>query len=96
MNSFLKYFQKLFVFYVKTRRSKIKKIMGRNLIVGNIHSQFSKLMAVLDNAGFNPEEDILYSVGDFCDRGSEAVRTLRFLIGLRNFKAVICNHDILL
>lgn len=70
--------------------------MGRNLIVGDIHSQFSKLMAVLDKASFNPDVDMLYSVGDFCDRGSEAVRTLQFLMGLRNFKAVIGNHDILL
>lgn len=69
--------------------------MKRNLIIGDIHSQYDKLITVLDKAGFNPDEDTLYSVGDFCDRGSDAVKTLRFLMNLENFKAVIGNHDIL-
>lgn len=71
-------------------------MMGRNLIIGDIHSRYEKLMAVLDKASFDPSLDILYSVGDFCDRGKDAVKTLRFLMGLKDFRAVIGNHDIIL
>ena len=28
--------------------------MGRNLIIGDIHSRYEKLTAVLEKAGFNP------------------------------------------
>ena len=70
--------------------------MGRNLIIGDIHSRYEKLMAVLEKASYDPGSDILYSVGDFCDRGKDAVKTLRFLMGLKDFRAVIGNHDIIL
>lgn len=70
--------------------------MGRNLIVGDIHSRYGKLMTVLEKASYDPDSDILYSVGDFCDRGKDAVKTLRFLMGLEDFRAVIGNHDIIL
>lgn len=70
--------------------------MGRNLIIGDIHSRYEKLTAVLGKASYNPDSDILYSVGDFCDRGKDAVKTLRFLMSQNNLRAVIGNHDIIL
>ena len=70
--------------------------MGRNLIVGDIHSRYNKLMDVLSKAHYNSDEDVLYSVGDFCDRGKDAVKTIRFLMSQSNLKAVIGNHDIYL
>lgn len=50
--------------------------MSRNLIVGDIHSEYDKLVTVQDKASFDPESDILYSLGDFCDRGRDALKTL--------------------
>ena len=70
--------------------------MGRNLIIGDIHSRYEKLTAVLEKASYAPDSDILYSVGDFCDRGKDAVKTLRFLMDVKNLRAVIGNHDIIL
>ena len=70
--------------------------MGRNLIVGDIHGRYEKLLSVLGKASFDPDFDTLYSVGDFCDRGKDAVKTLRFLMSLKNLKAVVGNHDIIL
>ena len=70
--------------------------MPRNLIVGDIHSEYGKLISALEKASYDPDSDILYSVGDFCDRGKDAVKTLRFLMGLKSLKAVIGNHDIIL
>ena len=53
--------------------------MGRNLIVGDIHSQYGLLMDALEAASFSPSDDTLYSVGDIADRGPETVRLIEFL-----------------
>ena len=34
--------------------------MGRNLIIGDIHSRYEKLTAVLEKASYDPDSDILY------------------------------------
>lgn len=68
--------------------------MARRLIVGDIHAQFKLLKEVLNKARFDPEEDILYSVGDLCDRGHNAASTLKFLMSLPDFRPVIGNHDL--
>ncbi len=68
--------------------------MGRNLIVGDIHSQYGLLMDVLSAASFSPEEDVLYSVGDLADRGPETVRLLQFLSSLPSYRPVLGNHDV--
>ena len=66
---------------------------GRRLILGDIHGRFKALVEVLSRAGFRDGEDILYSVGDFCDRGRDNVEVLEYLASLRNFRPVLGNHD---
>lgn len=68
--------------------------MGRNLIVGDIHSQYGLLMDVLSAASFSPGEDVLYSVGDIADRGPETVHLIQFLQSLPDYRPVLGNHDI--
>ena len=64
------------------------------MIIGDIHSRYEKLMTVLEKASYDPGSDILYSVGDFCDRGEQPVETLEYLMGLGNsFRPVLGNHD---
>lgn len=65
----------------------------RRLIVGDIHAHYDMLRRVLDEASFDPSSDTLYSVGDLCDRGGCPVETLRFLMGLPDFRPVLGNHD---
>ena len=67
--------------------------MGRRFCVGDIHGCYDELMTVLDNCNFS-ESDILYSVGDFTDRGKQNVKVLDFLMGLSNFKPCVGNHDL--
>lgn len=67
--------------------------MGRRLCVGDIHGMYSKLIDVLDRCKFS-SSDTLYCVGDLCDRGIENLKTLQFLMSLKNFYPVIGNHDI--
>ncbi len=71
-----------------------RKMMGRNLIIGDIHSRYGKLMNVLKKACFNPDADILYSTGDLCDRGDKPVEVLDCLMGFgKSFCPVLGNHD---
>ena len=66
----------------------------RRLIIGDIHARYEALRTVLEMASFDPDEDILYSTGDLCDRGREPVETLEFLSSLPGFRPVLGNHDI--
>ena len=45
--------------------------LGRDFAVGDIHGHFSQLQKKLDEIGFNPDVDRLFSVGDLVDRGAE-------------------------
>lgn len=67
--------------------------MKRNLIIGDVHGQYSRLQDVLERGGYDPERDTLYSVGDLADRGPESVKVLRFLKSLKDFRPVLGNHD---
>ena len=69
------------------------KNTGRRLIVGDIHARYTMLREALDKASFDPDNDILYSVGDLCDRGTEPLETLRYLMSLPDFRPVLGNHD---
>ena len=65
----------------------------RRLMIGDIHGQYRMLLDVLEKAGFRNGVDILYSTGDFCDRGEDTVPVIRFLMTLENFYPVLGNHD---
>ena len=66
-----------------------------NYVIGDIHGKYDKMLKALENAGFDKEKDVLFSVGDFCDRGSESRKVVEYLMGLGDrFKAVFGNHDI--
>ena len=67
--------------------------MGRNLVIGDIHGMYDRLISALSAAGFRPEEDNLYSVGDLCDRGPEPIKVLDYLMSLPRFFPIVGNHD---
>lgn len=66
----------------------------RRLVIGDIHGCYSKFLEALNNAGFDPEEDMLYSLGDLCDRGKQNREVVDYLMNLPHFRAVFGNHDI--
>lgn len=49
-----------------------KNLNGRDFAVGDIHGYFTLLQQSLDNVGFDPAVDRLFSVGDLADRGPES------------------------
>lgn len=68
--------------------------MGRNLIIGDIHGMYDRMLSALENANFNPVEDNLYSVGDLCDRGDRPLDVINYLMSLPHFLPVVGNHDL--
>ncbi|WP_312284647.1 metallophosphoesterase [Yokenella regensburgei] len=65
----------------------------RNIwVVGDLHGCYTKLMSELGKLDFDPEQDLLISVGDLIDRGTENVECLE-LITMPWFMAVRGNHE---
>lgn len=69
-----------------------RNVLGRDLIVGDIHGHFTRLNAALDSVGFNPARDRLFSVGDLVDRGPESKEVLSWLENPW-FIAIQGNHE---
>jgi serine/threonine protein phosphatase 1 len=69
-----------------------KNIVGRDLIVGDIHGCFTKLQAALHDIDFDEQNDILISVGDLVDRGPESDLVLEWL-AKPWFYAILGSHE---
>lgn len=65
---------------------------GRDFIVGDIHGCGTRPQAHLDQLGFDPAADRLFSVGDLIDRGPESGLALEWL-AKPWFHAVRGNHE---
>lgn len=65
----------------------------RNIwVVGDLHGCYTLLMSKLDEVGFDTTQDLLISVGDLIDRGTENVECME-LITFPWFRAVRGNHE---
>ncbi|MFQ0946296.1 metallophosphoesterase [Escherichia coli] len=61
-------------------------------VVGDLHGCYTRLMSVLHRVDFDPAQDLLISVGDLIDRGTENVECLE-LLQMPWFRAVMGNHE---
>ena len=52
---------------------------GRDFAVGDIHGAYDLVIQAMDEVGFDPSCDRLFSVGDLIDRGPGSYRCARFL-----------------
>lgn len=66
---------------------------GRVLFAGDIHGHYSDFMRELEKLKFEPNKDVVYSLGDLTDRGKENLQCLE-LINEDWFKAMLGNHDL--
>ena len=64
----------------------------RHLVVGDVHGRHETLLALLEEARYDPAADVLYSVGDLIDRGPDAVAVVDFFDHPRRH-AVRGNHE---
>lgn len=65
---------------------------GRDFAVGDVHGCFHLLRQSLEDMGFDPLQDRLFSVGDLVDRGPESEAALDW-IAQPWFHAVRGNHE---
>jgi bis(5'-nucleosyl)-tetraphosphatase (symmetrical) len=64
-------------------------------VVGDIQGCLQPLKCLLKDVKFNPDKDMLWSVGDVVNRGPKCLKTLRFLYKMRdNLVMVLGNHDL--
>ncbi|EKE2683295.1 metallophosphoesterase [Escherichia coli] len=61
-------------------------------VVGDLHGCYTRLMSALHRVDFDPAQDLLISVGDLIDRGTENVECLE-LLQMPWFRAVMGNHE---
>lgn len=64
-------------------------------VVGDIHGEYDRLMALLDLHGFDFNQDVLLSVGDLVDRGPRSFKALK-LIYEPWFFCVLGNHEMMM
>ena len=69
-----------------------KKINGSLFVVGDIHGCYNLLMSKLEQVGFDFEHDLLVSVGDLVDRGTQNLECIE-LLSKPWFTAVRGNHE---
>ena len=69
-----------------------RNTVGRDLVVGDIHGYYTKLLNKLKSIGFDSSKDRLFSVGDLIDRGPESPLVAEWL-AKDWFHAVQGNHE---
>lgn len=65
----------------------------RHFIVGDIHGRFRSFMKLLEEAKYNSQTDVVYSVGDMIDRGPKSYEVVKFFTTQPNTYAVMGNHE---
>ena len=64
-------------------------------VVGDLQGCLQPLKCLLREVDFNPDKDVLWSVGDIVNRGPKCLKTLRFLYKMRkSLVLVLGNHDL--
>lgn len=70
--------------------------LGRDWVCGDLHGQHDVLMTALDNAGFDPNIDRLFLLGDLIDRGPQSAELLSWVLETDHVHSVIGNHELML
>ena len=66
---------------------------GRDIVVGDIHGYYTRLMRSLRYINFDPKVDRLFACGDLIDRGHENEKILNNLLLEPWFHPVLGNHE---
>lgn len=64
----------------------------RVFVVGDLDGNISKLKSELDRVDFNPQDDVLISLGDIIDRGDDSATLVEFMQEI-NAHVVLGNHE---
>jgi bis(5'-nucleosyl)-tetraphosphatase (symmetrical) len=67
----------------------------KHYVVGDIQGCYKGLIRLLKKAGFRPNKDKLWAVGDLVARGPDSLATMEYLYDLGpHFDTVLGNHDL--
>lgn len=69
--------------------------LGRDFVIGDLHGMVELLLAAMDQVGYDPACDRIFSVGDLIDRGPHSHRAAEVL-RIPGFHAVKGNHECML
>jgi len=64
----------------------------RHFVLGDLHGRYDALLDLLNMIEYNPETDIIYSVGDIIDRGPKSYEAIKFFMQENNYM-VLGNHE---
>lgn len=64
----------------------------RHFVVGDIHGRMDGFEKLLESVNYDPENDIIYSVGDMIDRGDRSCEVVDFF-KRPNAHAIMGNHE---
>ena len=60
--------------------------------ISDIHGEYDLFCKLLDTIEYS-DEDVLYVLGDFLDKGNGSARLARLLFEVPNVKAILGNHE---
>ena len=62
-------------------------------VIGDIHGGHKALAQCLNRSKFDPEKDLLISLGDICDGWPEVNKVIDELLQIKNIQVILGNHD---
>ena len=65
----------------------------KRFVIGDIHGGHQALLQCLERSAFDPEKDLLISLGDICDGWPEVDKVMDHLLRIKHFKMILGNHD---
>ena len=65
----------------------------KRFVIGDIHGGHKALAQCLSRSKFDPEKDLLISLGDICDGWPEVNKVIDELLRIKNLKVILGNHD---
>ncbi|WP_026701532.1 metallophosphoesterase family protein [Salibacterium aidingense] len=72
--------------------------MTRDIFISDIHGQFKTFTSLLTKLEYDPEQDRLFLLGDYIDRGPQSFQVIRYLLQLKelagdNITFLMGNHE---
>lgn len=75
---------------------KMQSHKQRFIILSDVHGFYDEMIIALNEVEFNPNSDVLISLGDYVDRGPKPLETIQYLQSLPRKILVKGNHEQLL
>ncbi|SFM11186.1 metallophosphoesterase family protein [Salibacterium qingdaonense] len=72
--------------------------MTRDIFISDIHGQFETFVSLLNRIDYQPEQDRLFLLGDFIDRGPQSFDVIRYVLELKeqdgaDITCLLGNHE---